>query len=353
MAIPADLLSFLKSHGSCNADAASQEYVLSAYLDDAESHPSRRHLSRDRLRHFIRSERQHILEHAPETLDDFERALTVLEARLPDLHAEVKAEHAAVPGWMLLCSPDGEVIEARLAVAPEPSFTWSRCAMVVPFLAASVSDDAIVVLIDLEHATIARMQRGAIHEIDSFTADDTGDAHERLLATTRRKLSVIAGGSAPVVIGGAAPSVAHFAATMPAELSARCVVADGLQVHTPFAVMPPVVHHAILDLIGRRQCEALATLERRAHLTRRAAFSDEMIASAARAGAIERLLVTFTRWHEDPLAVEALCHRALRGGAVIDVATPACADVLDARGGMAAELRFAVPSESSGTLASV
>lgn len=283
----------------------------------------------------------------------FERSLTVVESRLPDLHAEVKAEHAHVPGWMVLCTADGDAIEARLSAPPPLLCSWSPAALLMPYLAASLPTETIVVLVDREHATIARIQRGVVHVVDSIVADESGDAHEQLLSSTRRKLSIIAGHDGRVVVGGEVPSVAQFVASLPEELRPRCVVADDLHVHTPFVLIPPLAHAAVQPLETRRQLSLLSGFARRAHLTRRGAFALEAVQHAAQAGAIERALISMSLWERSPMAVERVCQRALRAGAVIEAATAECGAVLEERGGIAAELRFAVDGIGTQPLAAV
>lgn len=115
---------------------------------------------------------------------------------------------------------------------------------------------------------------------------------------------------------------------------------------TALSAIPPLAHVALLELLTRRELEALQMLDRRAHLTRHAAFGYEAVTLAATAGAIERLFVSETLWHAHPSKIEALIQRALRSHTQVDVVTPQCATILDESGGVAAELRFAVPTSS-------
>lgn len=353
MPLPPDVLSFLKSHTPSDDDLPNDSCVLSVYVDNSESHPGKRQAWREWLRGRVRAERQRLANESPMCLVAFERSLTVLEARLPDLHAEVRAEYANVPGWMVCCSADGDAIEARLSTTPAAMCVWSPAAMLMPYLDASLPAETVIVLIDRAHATVGRIQRGVVHVVDAIVADDTGDAHEQLLATTRRKLAVIAGHEVRVVVGGAVPSVAQFVSQLPDDLRLRTAVADSLHLHTPFTLMPPLAHAALRPIETRRQLSLVSSFARRAHLTRRGAFTLESVQQASRAGAIERALISPHLWERDPLAVERVAQRALRAGATIEVATPECAAVLDEAGGIAAELRFAVDGVAPPSLANV
>jgi stalled ribosome rescue protein Dom34 len=225
--------------------------------------------------------------------------------------------------------------------------------MLMPYLAASLPVDTIVVLVDREHATIARIQRGVVHVVDTIVADDSGDAHEQLLAGTRRKLAVIAGHDGRVVVGGAVPSVAQFVGALPDDIASRTVVSDGLHLHTPFVLIPALAHAALQPLETRRQLSLISGFARRAHLTRRGAFALDAVQLASQAGAVEQAIISMSLWERAPLAVERICQRALRSGATIEAATAECGAILEERGGIAAELRFVVDGVGTPPLAAV
>lgn len=362
MTVPVDILGFLKTHAS--------DHVLSVYIDSAMTDPARRHAWRTVLREGIHRARARVEQSAPDALDAFERAVAAVEARLPS------GDDAPVrPGWMLLCAESGELIEARLPVAPTALVAWQAGPVLFPYLVATRADDAVIALVDLDHARIMRLHRGVVHPVETLDADTSveveahmGDtpragfhtgtrgetqtdaaqrqlreAHERLLTAARRQLAVIAGHDARVVVGGAAGATAHFLATLPAELASRTVVAESLHMTTPLGDIPPLVHAALTDLLSRRQQETLASLERRAHLTRHAAFGYDAVIAASAARAVEHVLISETLWNARPVAVEALTHDVLRAGAQVAIATPDFAGTLDSvGGGIAAELRFAV-----------
>ncbi len=342
MLLPANVVSFIKSRATLDVESASRSCVLSVYVDQSESQPAKRQAFREWLRGKVRAERQRVTLTSPERVVAFERCLTALEARLPDLHAEVRADFSHVAGWMILCSADDEVIEERVATGPPWICHASPQPLIMPYLASSLPGHTVIVLIDRERATIARVQRGVMQLVDTIEADLTGDAHDALLAAARRKLSVIASHDSSVVIGGEVPSVAQFMAQLPEELAHRAVVAEGLHVHTPFPLIPPMAHAALTSLITLRQQALLDALGTKAHLTRRASFALGTVRAAARAGAIDRLLISMNLWAEHTAEVECIAQQAIRAGACVEAATANVAVLLDQRGGIGADLRFAV-----------
>ena len=381
MSVPADILGFIKSHADVR--------VLSVYIDGSVTDPAKRHEWRTMFRHSIDSLRARFASFPPADRDAFESCVARVEERLPV--ADDAAEHGSAPwsgagthGWMALSAEDGEMVDARLSVAQVPLVTWGDCATIVPFLAATRTDDAVIVQVDLDHAIISRLHRGVVQVLESMTADrDTdevgshmGDAprqgfhmgtrgdtrtddaqrqrreaHERLMSRARRTLAVIAGSEARIVVGGTGGAVAHFIATLPNELAARCAVSEALHMTTALSAIPTLADAALLELLTRHELEALQLLDRRAHLTRNAAFGYEAVAAAATAGAIERLFVSETLWRNHLNEIEALVQRALRSHTRVDVVTPRCASTLDASGGIAAELRFAVAMATTPELA--
>lgn len=386
MSVPTDVFGFIKAHHltSARADeggvAVAPAQVLSVYVPSTTNDHTHAYGWRMQLRHAFASARNGIDERAVSEREAFEACVRRIEARLADAglvpdESVPPSFMLRAPGWMALAATDGELIETRLAVAPDWSATWGEHAVIMPYLVAMRADDAVIVLIDHAHATIARLLRGVVHPFETLAIDDAievgthmGDApragfhtgtrgetatdsaqrqrrndYEQLIATVQRKLAVIAGATARIVIGGAPEVAAHFLATLPGSLATRAVVSEQLQLHSPFAEIPEAVQAALMDLLTRRQLELLATLERRAHLTRNAAFGLENAEAAASAGAIERLIIAESVWRAYPEDIEALAQQALRGGADVEVASPACADALEAHGGVAAELRFVVP----------
>ena len=250
-------------------------------------------------------------------------------------------------GAMCLYADSGDHVESLLPTAPVSAAVWETGPVIFPYLTATCTDDIVIVMLAPERVSFARLHRGVVHflsEIESIPDD------MRLAAVVARKLPIIAGRDSHIVIGGPGEEYEQLRRALSGDLASRCAFAPVLTPQMPVLELAECARNAMQDLLTARQLELLDSLQKQAHLTRRASFGIEAVAEAAAQGAVDRVIVSESLWQKRPHDVEVLMQQALRSSASVDVATPASAKRLIAEaGGIAASLRRAMPgSRSSG-----
>ncbi|MDH5233499.1 MAG: hypothetical protein OEW77_00975 [Gemmatimonadota bacterium] len=361
MALPTELLELLRAHG--------ESMMLSVYIEATPADPSERRRWRVRLRQGLQEARGALAEAPPAEAEAFARAESELLARLP------ASDDGPPPGGrVLFCAADGESVTITLpAGLDETQVSWGRGPRLVPYLRAAITEVALVLRLDLEHARLDRWTDGVLRPLVDLESDrphDIGshmggpprpgfhggtrgrsgtdeeqrqrvDGQDRLRAAARTALIAHVGADEAVVLGGSPEATSRLFASLPTALSERTIVAPPLTLRAPDAAVPDLVRTALARLAAVRRLRRLEALREDAHAHGRAALGIESARAAAEASAIDELLFTERAWRRDPELIEGLVRRTLAEGGSVECATASSAGTLDDDAdGVIAALRF-------------
>ena len=282
--------------------------------------------------------------------------------------------------WVGFASADGATYDESLHASVPVLVAWEDRMRVVPYLTACDDHPALVVILDREHATFYRFSLDVLAEIErletlpemlpgphmgspprqSFhpgTKGETGteNAARQTATAFRRHTTRIVGRIADlvrsnewIVLGGASEAVAHVSAQLTGDLHARMAIADTAK-GASLAQVRDAALEATASLRTARHRHIVADLLERKHGVALDALGFEQVSNALTQRAVG-MLVTARRWteeHDD--AVENIVRQALAQHAAVEIVDGDAADPLELlSNGIAARLRFAVPSAPSG-----
>jgi len=364
-------MDFLRAHRD--------EPTLSVLVEGTAPDPGARRAWRVRLRQALADIRKQLDAHTPDDRTAFERCEADLLQHLP---ADGSAPSPA--GWAYFHAASGESLALSLAQEDLPTTArWGVGPAIVPLLGAARPERALVLMIDLEHATLERWTGPARETLVTLEADTDAEtapkmgsvprqgfhggtrgstrtddaqrqrasAQERLRLCALEALVTHDDGHVALVIGGAPTAVARLLSALAPTMTDRAVEAPGLGLHTAAHEAREAVSRALDALqvrLGRAQTAAILDA---AHSTPRGAFGLAATRAAARLGAIDALLFSEAAYRADPEGVEEVVRHALAAGASVECAPhTALGSAADPADGLAATLRFPVPDQTTTTL---
>lgn len=348
--------------------------VLSVYLDPRAPNPADRFGWSSKLQ---RGLTEMELELKGRGLDSEEGELRAAGVMLRKALADLDISSA--PGFVAFVRP-GEVLHAEHTTGSTSDLVfWEDGIHVAPLLAASTSDEPIVItVVSSREASIYRSQRGVLRRDDSVhlghhegqfyhmgsvpaqgfhmgTRGETGtDAaqraqHSALLHMVRRladQLDILSRPNSPIVIGGT-PEAAReaFDALSPGAML-RAKVAPDLNVSADESTIARVAAHVAAELRAEAQQSLIAEMTDVASAHGKAALGLDAIRGALGASAVHQVCIspTFIAMHAHE--AEALVRAAIAERAKIIVVEGAAIDALNSVGGLVAQLRF-VPALAS------
>ena len=358
------------------ARALSQRKVLSIYLDNRITDPSRRHAWRAALVTALRSARQEITEARERAA--FDRAAAFLDHPVP-----LPGGMWGAPGWVAFATTDGPAFIGELPVRTETIVTWRDGPAVAPYLRALKQHRPVIVaLVQSRLVNLHRYAHGTLEPLDGIgvltsspvrahgrpTFERAGRgypaprgavtteiarrrqtaAFDRLATTLAARLSLLAGADGLILFGGA-PEWSRLASeALPRVLQDRILVSPTLRHDASPDENVRAAKRAARELRARRGRAIVAhTLGR---VGRRAVAGVPALQRALHLKAVDLLLLTQRFLHLERNRAEDLLHAALGQGSDVEVLSGESATLLDGTaGGVAARLRFAIdrPLESA------
>ena len=348
------------------ASALGHSPVLSVYIDGTATDPSSPQW-RTALHHAIESARQAAtLDHAGRS--DFDRATALLMARLAALDGGLGA-----PGWAAFIGPR-EVYYANSAPVAMPTLVvWATGAHIAPYARAmAVTPLAIVALVDARKVEILEYRDGRITRVDEIRAHHTteqpvhlgaapsagfhvgtrgGTGRDRLQRAMREgtarmereaaeELLRRSGDRDPILVAGTPQHRRKLYKRLAASAGPRVRELESVDIHATAAQIAAAAREAC-DAIrkARIEREVMAVIED-AGARRSAALGFETTHWALAQGRVQSLLLTPAFLDTKPAEAELAVRSALAQNATVDLALDGIAATLDARGGVAARLRY-------------
>jgi hypothetical protein len=358
------------------ARALSQRKVLSIYLDNRVTDPSRRHAWRAALVTELRSARQTITD--ADERAAFDRAAAFLDRPVP-----LPGGMWGAPGWVAFATADGPAFIGELPRRTETIVAWRDGPAVAPYLRALKQHRPVIVALvqsrlvklhryahaslePLEDVGVAQSTAASAVGRSSFERAGRGypaprsavtteiaqrrqaAAFDRLAPTLAARLTLLAGADGLIVFGGA-PEWSRLASeALPRALQDRIVVSPTLSHDASPDEIVRAAKRAARQLRARRGRAIVShTLGRVGH---RAVAGVPALQRALHLRAVDLLLLTPRFLQLERNRAEDLLWAALSQGADVEVLSGEPATLLDGTaGGVAARLRFAIdrPLEST------
>ncbi|HVZ47163.1 MAG TPA: hypothetical protein VG916_00135 [Gemmatimonadaceae bacterium] len=302
----------------------------------------------------------------------FEAAVRALEAALP-----VDATVHNAPGMVMFATAAGDVFVLPVDAPPRPAVTWKTGPRIAPWLAVSPLVPAIVAIADREHATFYRLAGGALtllERLDQTPVVEPGthmgnaprrgfhtgtrgetqrdaaarrlrEARERHAAAVAARLATLAGVTMDVVIGGMRETADLVTKGLPAAFDGRVARIGATGRRVADADLANGATRALQALDAERQVGMVRSLLDAIGASGHAACGAADVLHALERGAVDHLIVAPALVDHLPDALDQVVQESLGERAVIEVARPPAARLLEAQaGGIAARLRFPVPT---------
>lgn len=345
------------------------QHVLSVYFTAKANNPSQRNRWRARLKSELRR-----LEHSltgAEATDHraFRAARAAIEA-LDDpglVHAEGIACFATARGVQRV---------ERLPFAVDTTLAWGDGVALAPLMRARRADRLVILAVaDGKSADLYSYRNGRMETLESLRVEphlrqpthmssrvtmrfhpgtrgiagqdeaqrEWAAATERLARSAARQIAHHAGDSGWVVLGGRPDTVHQIEHALPKVVQQRCGVVPGVTLRTPRRQLEHVVAEAASSLRNEADARALQHLADGGDERHGAALGENAARRALDSASVARLYVTPRFVSEHAERAESAVRSAIEQGADVETVSGAPAETLDAMGGIAARLRYAIP----------
>jgi hypothetical protein len=356
------------------SESLREQKVLSIYLDGRTTDPASRTAWRSLLETELAALR-HKVEGDHDDRKRLDRCIALLEERLATIAGALSA-----PGFVAFVATDGVAIAEPLPVVMPNVVTWQNGPFVSPYLRAQKELRPVVLgVVDARSARSYRYAVGALSSIQRFHAHahvdqpthmgasprrafhpgtrgaTTTDSVERArLHGTQRMLHELiehlvheAAADEWILIGGTATRVDGVIAMLPAAARRRATVAPGLSRLTSGAALRRAAADAAQRLRQQLDDQIVESALSHAAEHGRGSVGAQVTREALSERAVHTLLFSLGFMNAHPAAAEELTRLALDGGAGVEIVTGSAAERLDGSGGVAAVLRFVVPTGPS------
>lgn len=344
------------------------ERVLSAYVDGSVPNPAEQRSWRLHVERAIKDLRTWLDESARDERDDFEHTVRLLEDQLAGFDPSVGA-----PGWVAFITKSGVADAHHLPVPVPTRIVWSSGACIAPYLRALAENDPVVVaVVDASQADVYRYQQGAVEKIETIRAYHVmepplhmGDAmdpgfhggtrgttgtdaaqqgqltgRDRMLAEAAERVTALAGSTGWILVGGIPGVASHLEERVAKSAPGRVAALEHLDVHATAATIAAAARSGSATLRETHDAELVSVIVDRSAAGGHGVVGAEGTRKALLAGSVHELFVT-RRYLEDraPEAENAVATAFDQDAIVVEVSGKA-AELLDAHGGIGAELRF-------------
>ncbi len=350
--------------------------VLSVYLDGTANDPAKQRTWRAQLDHSLNDLRAWLADSPRAERGEFEHAVRALEHQLATLTGNVGA-----PGWAAFITADQVHEASTLPVAMPTRAVWSTGASVAPYMRALKELRPVALaLVDSTRADVYRYQLGALEHIETVRAHHTvrapahmGDrprsgfhpgtrgaagrdeAQRGLLEGTNRMLREaattalkVAGPDGWILTGGIPEVSAHLAQKLTPQAADR-VLAIAIDIHASDADLADAAQAGASALRNVMDAARIAEIVDGGEARGLGAVGPAATRETLDQARVRELFVTHSYLEEHAVEAEAAVRAAIDQSALVEEVAGVAAEWLDARGGVAARLRYRVPSESVGT----
>lgn len=341
--------------------------VLSVYIDGTAHDPAIQRAWRLQLDHALDDLRTWLADSSHDERARFAKCVALLEEQLGAFTGGIGA-----PGWAAFITSDG-VRHAELVPVPMPTMAvWSTGPSIAPYVRALKQlRPVIVAVMDARKVALYRYQAGQAERVETLhaqhvveapshmgdaprpgfhpgTRGSTGqdEAQRSLLEGTRRMLHdfaeralSLAGSEGWILLGGI-PRVTAHAAEMLSPVAERVLRLESLDAHASAAEVAEAARVGASSLRTAADARQIGEIFGQADAGR-LGVTGALPTQRALEQACVRALCVSERFVLDHAAeAEAAVRQALEQDAAVEEVTGAAAERLDARGGIAALLRF-------------
>ena len=344
------------------------KHVLSVFIDRSVSDPAQRRAWRTTLDDRFVVLRRGLQGSSPEERDEFERCVEMAVKAL-----EEPGPTAGTTGWAGFVTAGG-VHHIRALTNATPTFAmWSQGAWLVPCLADTREDRAVVVVADSRHASIDAYRNGEVERIDRVhahhevqnpplhmgapsrpgfhpgTHGSTGrDAAQRgslagrahMIADAVERISRLAGDDTWILVAGIKAVRARLLEGLVAVAPNRVLELESLDVHATDAEIADAARtgaSALRDALDSRRIHEILEAASPHGL---GAVGAEATKDALDHVCVRQLYVTDGYVAEHPIEAETAVRESLDQDADVEEVSGEAAELLDGLGGIAAALRF-------------
>ena len=346
------------------------EPVLTVYVDGATTDPATRHAWRVDLDHRLNDLRLWLTDATHAERAGLERSIQLLEEELATLSGGV-----AAPGWVAFIEP-GRFHEAHHLPAPTPTLAvWSMGLCIAPYMRALKQTRPVVVAVadarkvDLYYYCVGKLERIATvraHRVvgpsshmgapsmQGFHTGTRGSAghdaaqrallagRDRMVAEAADRIRDLAADDSWIVLGGIPRVVARLASELSAVSRHRILELEALDVHASAAHIAAAAQHGASTLRDASDARQLANIAELAESGGAAAVGPAATEHALEQACVRDLYLTRRYLNDHAAEAEDAVRAAFDQDAVVEEVSRAPAEWLDARGGMAARLRYGV-----------
>lgn len=342
--------------------------MLSAYVDGNIPDPAEQRTWQLHVDRAIKDLRTWLDGSPREERDDFERCAGVLEERLASFDPTVGA-----PGWVAFINPDGVIDAQPVPVPVTTQVVWSNGPCIAPYLKAlSDTQPAIVVVADARKAELYRYQFGRIEAVETLRTHQIvepgphmGDApaqgfhagkqgttghdaaqqsllenRDRMLDEAVDRAVELAGPNGLILLGGIPRVVARLDDIASAAAPGRVLRLEHLDVHSSEAMIADAAQTGATAMREARDVQRIGEIADRAQSGGLGAIGQIATRNALKAESVHELFITRRYLEEHAPDAEEAVRTAFDQSATVTEVSGRAAELLDADGGIAAELRF-------------
>jgi release factor family 10 len=344
------------------------ERMLSVYVDGSIPDPAGQRTWRLHLDRAIKDLQTWLDGSARVEREDLDSCTELLEAELAKFDPTVGA-----PGWVAFITKSGVVHAQPVPVPVATLAVWSNGACVAPYLRAlTEARPVIVAVVDARKAELYRYQFGWIDRVETLRAHhivepashmgaavsqgfhsgtrgtpghDASQAgllesRDRMLDEAGQRAVELAGPAGWILVGGIPRVAARFEESVAAAAPGRVLRIDHLDVHSSEAIIADAARAGATTMRDALDVQRVTTIIDRAGAGGLGALGTADIRKALTMESVHELLVTHTYLDDHAADAEEAVRAAFDQGAAVEEISGRAAELLDAKGGIGAELRF-------------
>ncbi|MGH7615659.1 MAG: hypothetical protein ACREPM_00350 [Gemmatimonadaceae bacterium] len=342
--------------------------MLSAYVDGSTADPAGQRTWRLHLDRAIKDLRTWLDGSARGERGDFEHCVEALVERLTDFDPTVGA-----PGWVAFITRDGVIDAQSVPVPVETQVVWSNGPCISPYLKAlSETRPVVIAIVDARKAELHRHYCGGTDRVETIRArgiDETGThmgdaprqgfhggtrgstgrdsaqqamlgSRDRMLAEAAARATELAGPDGWILVGGIPGVAAHLEELLSVPAEGRVSRIDHLDVHATEANIADVARAGATRMREDREVKRIAEIVDRAEAGGLGTLGTAATRNALGAESVNELFVTPAYLADHAPDAEDAVRIAFDQRADVEEVTGRAAELLDAHGGIGAELRF-------------
>jgi hypothetical protein len=348
--------------------------VLSVYVDGTERDPANRHVWRARVTQSLDDLREWLRGSGHAERSEFEQCVALLGSRLRHFAGSLRA-----PGWVAFITADGVSEATPLPVPVRTHAVWSTGISMSPYVRAlKEARPVVVVLTDSASARLYRYHFGQLALVESMhahaevaepshmgnaarpgfhsgTRGTTGSdqaqrsrlqATDRMLRDAAVRAATLADGDSWILVGGNPEVSRRLMSKLPAATLGRAKQVESFDIHSSDA---EIIREARAGASMLRDAADMARIREIADGvtdTGLGTLGAERTRCALERKRVRALYFTHRFLDEHPAETEDAVRAAADQGAMAEEVSGSAAAELDRHGGMAASLRYRVPSEA-------